>query len=76
MSMYGDYVKDCLYDEMVNFVTDKNHSVHELIEMVSDVVCHSYWATVDNRVKQIKNEYECYKTKCEQMEQILKTGIK
>ena len=40
MSRYGDYDKEVLFDEMVDFVGE--HDVSTLLEIVSDVVSHSY----------------------------------
>lgn len=69
MSRYGDYDKDYLFDEMVDFV--REHGVLTLLEIVSDVVNHSYWDTVNTQVKEIEKECEGYKEKYLQMKKLL-----
>ena len=72
MSMYGDYKKDDIYDEMINFVETQENGVSELAHIFSDVVNHSYWKSVNLKSEEIKKEYAEYEEKYIKMKELLK----
>lgn len=71
-SMYGDYEKDYIYEEMISFVEKRENGISELAQIFSNVVSHFYWKSINLKTEDIRKECAEYREKYIKMKELLK----